>query len=34
MEMIYFGDDGPSPLATLMVSWQLHSTVLVHDNDY
>jgi len=27
--MIYFGDHGPSaPLATPMMQWQLHSTVL------
>jgi len=35
MEMVYFGDNGPSAsLATLTVLWKLHSTVLVLDNDY
>jgi len=35
MEIIYFGDHRPSvPLATPMVLWQLHSTVLVLDNYY
>jgi len=35
MEIIYFGDHGTrAPLATSMVLWQLHSTVLVLDNDY
>jgi len=34
-EMIYFGDHGPgAPLATSMVSWQLHGTVIVLDKDY
>jgi len=35
MEMIYFGNPGPSAsMATPMVLGQLHSTVLVLDNDY
>jgi len=32
--MIHFRDCSPSPLAMAMVLWQLHSTVLVLDNDY
>jgi len=32
--MIYFGDHDPSaPLATPMVLWQLHSTLLILDKD-
>jgi len=35
VEMIYFGDHGPSaPLAAHMALWQLYSTVQVLDNDY
>jgi len=35
MEMIYFGEHCESLcLATPMVLWQLHSTVLVLDNYY
>jgi len=34
MEMIYFGNHGPSaPLTTPMKLWQTHTTVLVFDND-